>query len=148
MERVFFKGPPVKCPDCGEETVFNSGSLLGELQDDTTVSHTILDRLYCDCFEHDELFCRECEYTSSMLWWINGGIELRGPLCEECFLEFLKGIGGDTHLTEDCRIFWLRDNQKTNDALKEVAEHLAASVEDEEDLGSHVDETLNVLDLF
>lgn len=148
MDRFFFKGPPLRCPDCGEETVFNSGSFLGEIHNDSQVTPDTLDRLYADCFEDEEVFCRKCDYTEPMLFWVQHAEgEIAGPLCGTCLCKHLCGeIGGDRDLTEDYRVFWIRNNPKTKEQIREVAEYFAAMDAPVEQIDEV--EELDVLDLF
>lgn len=150
IDRFFVRGPLLRCPDCGEETIFQGGSLLGDRAAETDVDPETLGRLYEDCFraERIESLCSECLFAENqMILWIEvAPREVRGPLCTRCaYVCITTEYGGEAEAVEDARIFGLRNNPSNQDALFELAEFLVKEGEPEEEAKPAYDpEALNL----
>lgn len=135
--RFFDKGPRIICPDCGEKTIFISGSLLGDISQSSVVDEDVLRRLYQDTAPgvFEEL-CSECHYGEEriVMWLEVDPGRIRGPICRRCFYRFLSfEFGGDREASADVRIYFIRNNKTTLQTLQELADVFYDDEEDEEE---------------
>lgn len=127
IERFFFKGPHLHCPDCGEVTPFQVGSLFGDLRLSPRTKEAVIRRLYADCKTQDILrnLCSACEFDEKQyIFWVDLDGEIRGPLCGRCFYEFVsEQYGGEGGAPEDTLIYYIRINETNQRQMNEI-EHL------------------------
>jgi hypothetical protein len=144
--RFFDKGPKVVCPDCGEKTIFGSGSILGDISQSSHVEEDVLRRLYQDAVSGDfAQLCPECRYGEKrvILWMEMEPGRIRGPLCRRCFCKFLRlDFGGDREASEDIRVYYIQSTKATLRTLQELSIFF-----EEEDEGSEKP-PIPPLDLF
>lgn len=125
------KAPSMKCPDCDEDTIFKCGTLLRELTPLKVVPEDHLYRMYADIYyEHGvfENLCSECTRGDRKIaLWVVVGNRLRGPLCDNCYREFLTGVdadfayGGEREFTDDAYVYFIRNNKTTRETIADLA---------------------------
>ncbi len=137
IKRFFVGGQQLRCEDCGEETIFSSGSLLGELPQRKTIREDMLHRLYGDCFAQSDLsyLCSKCDLIEdSLIFWLELKQEnVIGPFCQSCFHSLVtEEYGGVADALEDAYIFYIRITEATQIALEELAAYFADQMGQEE----------------
>lgn len=148
IDRFYFRGPRILCPDCDEPTVFLSGSVLGEVQNNHRIAPEVLERLYADCFKGTDILCLRCPSLNDTMFWVEQTPEhIIGPLCGECYHQFLvDDAGGARDIVDDVRLYVLKATTKNREVLLDLAEFFAREAIEAEE--PRADESLGVLDLF
>jgi len=147
-KRYYKKACTAVCPDCGEETFVEIGSLYGEIDPDEVreIDPEVVTKIVRDLVLYGYL-CLTCNKTKELtyLLWVQVGEMIMGPYYGSCYSGYTHQgeFGGSS---EERKVYLVRNRESTRLAVDYVQEMLMKR--DHEELTEDPPQDPDASDLF